>query len=557
MIKKLVTQFVSVLLITNNMGCSTIIGSGVTYGKFSEDRDLTQSLMSHPQKHNVLLNRKNGIYVDTTPIKVSDQKTQLLEAFPETVVFSSKSLMSIREIADKVTKLTSIPVSYNDIAGQPQVQGASPRINQSVVDSAEEAATLGLDSLPILPGMSTDQLYSNSNPGSGFPSDIPMIDARFTGKLADFLDHVAGRTGLFWKFDNEEKRIVLFRYESKTFALHILPGTITANADLRNTSTTSSTDANNLSSSQSGQTINLKSDTKPWDESLKVIQKMLSRNGRLEGNEALGSVVVTDTPVVLAEIGRYVDQINKIMSRQVSFDISIYDIEIQDDNKFGIDWNFVWNEAGKFFVGYQAVSVAAAGVESGANFIADFGNSPAAGSEAFIRALETQGRLSLKTHQQTMTLNNTPVPIKVAEETTYLASATSGTTSTTTVGTLTTQLLPGKVVSGLTMTLLPRVFDANQMMLQMSMDITDLRSIETITSGESSIQAPKIGTKSFIQRVAVKNNETLIMSGFDQNRNSVSNDRSLDIPSGLARSEKHIITVVMITPRITEGVSIL
>ncbi len=563
------------LIASQLSACSTIIGSTTTHSKFEADRDKAYDTARHEQQKNSLVNHVKGIYVDTQPIKVSDQKANLLETFSDKIVIGSKSRMTIQEIADRVTKLTRIPVNYSDTLR------AASQSAPAAIQTPDATGQIPSDPLPGLLGAAVsggafiDTGLSSTSGTTGFPTDIPSIDAEFSGKLTDFLDHVAGRTGMFWKYDQDDKRIVFYKFDTKVFPLNIMPGSITSDSELTNIAGSTSKDAGSQSTSKSGQSVKLNIAMKAWEQTVKSIEKMLSKDGRIESNETIGSLAVTDTPMVLATIGRYVDQINKSMSRQVAFDVVIYDVEIEDDNKLGIDWNFVWKEmsqsagvaaGGQYAMGYKAASQLASSVQSGASFLVNLSdiNKPlsspdANGSTSFVRALETQGRLSLKTHQQTMTLNNTPVPIKVTDETTYLASASTGTTAggAASTNTLTTTLEPGKVVSGVTMTLLPHIFDANQMTLQMALDIADLKGISTITSGSSSIQAPRVGQKSILQRVALKNNETLIMSGFDQDKNSVSNERSMDIPGGLGRNEKHVVTVIMITPRITDGISSL
>lgn len=564
-------------------GCSTLIGSKDTYDKYSKENDKAYELQGQKQKRNSLINHIKGIYVDTSPVKVSDQHAKLLEAFPENIVISNRPLMSVSEIADRVTKLTRIPVKYQDMANQSSATPSAPGVTSPITTQNSGPSVQGLNmmgmsgampdlssiaanpaafspsSMPSLPGINENLLYGEANLGLlGFPSDTPLIDARFSGSLVDFLDNVAGRTGLFWKFDYQENRIIFYKYDTKTFTLKLLPGDLSIDAELTNTSGTASSGSESTTGgSTAGQTIKLNSSIKTWSQTIKTVEKMLSKSGKAEGNEAIGAIVVVDTPMIIAEIESYIDQINKEMSRQVSFDVVIYDVELADDNKLGIDWDFVWNEAGKYATGFTLPSTAVTAIKTGASFVSNFKGNQAVGSGAVIKGLETQGRVALKTHQQTMTLNNTPVPIKIADETTYLASASSGTVpSSGASSTVTSSLTPGTIVSGLTMTMLPRIFDPNQLMLQMTIDITVLKSIDTIVSGTGSIQMPKLGTKSVIQRVAMKNNETLIMSGFDQENHQVSRDSSLDIPSGLTRNEKHVVTVIMITPRITEGLSL-
>lgn len=564
-------------------GCSTLIGSATTYGNYAKDRDMTNNALNSQQKINSFVNNINGIYVDKTPIKVNGQNNRLLEVYSEDIVFSSNSLMGITEISDRLTKLTKIPVMYSDTSknakkaapGMPvstEFGGFTDSAGSNVSGAPKKSGELDdiLDSIPTLPGISSNRIYSNSSFSTlGFPGDIPMIDVVFSGKITDFLDMVSGRTGLFWKYDNVENRIVFFKYDTKTFTFYIMPGNMEINANLTNSSETSSVAggaggggggggagaSGSTSRTQSGQDVSMNVSVKLWDQTLGAIKEMLSSGGRIQGNEAMGTVTVTDTPVVLSEIERYSNQMNKSMSRQVTFNVAIYDIELGDENQLGIDWNFVWNKAAMMGSGFTATSLAASAVGSGFKFMDSSPKSEASGSTAMVKALETQGRVSLKRKLEAATINNTPIPVKVADETTYLASTSGGTTGDSGVGVITTGITPGKVVTGLTMTLLPRIFDANQLMLQMTLDLSTLKEISTISSGDQSIQAPRVGTKSFMQRVALRNNESLILSGFDENKNSISGDQSMGIPAGLFRSESRIMTVIIITPRITEGVS--
>src|SRR5204863_1303713 len=140
-----------------------------------------------------------------------------------------------------------------------------------------------------------------------------------------------------------------------------------------------------------------------------------------------------------------------------------------------------------------------------------------AGSSMIINALSTQGKVRKETSASVATLNHQPVPVQVARQTAYLKS--SQTTISANVGT-TTSLSPGVVTSGFTMTVLPNVLDNGTVMLQFSTDISTLRQITTVSSGGSSsssqIQTPEIDTRNFLQRVAMKSGQTLVVSGFEQ-----------------------------------------
>ena len=577
--KQVMTTLTLLAMAMTQPGCSTIISGYKTDTKIDADSANATSLMVTKNQKNQLINIKKGIYVDKTPIKVNDQKGQILTAYSGTIVISSKTPMAMREIADRIAKVTGISVNYSDpIANMNQSGQNGSGVGTGSGAGAAGVMTpalptgsgmMGMDGFPTLPNLSFGGVSGSLGDNMGFPSDVVPLDANFEGNLVDFLDHVANRTGLSWRYEAGENRIVFFRYESKTFSVYVMPGALEMKATLTNANTSASasggasggSSSGNTNQSSSGQETSLTTSVKVWDDTIKSIEKMLSRYGRVYGNEALGTIAVTDTPMILSNVSRYIDATNQAMSRQVSFDVAIYDVTLDKANQAGINWNVVWSEAQKFAVGYGATSPAAAALSNGTGLV--LGNTTTnlgsfSGSSAVIQALETQGNVSLRAKTQAVTINNTPVPIKVADETTYLASSGSGSTNTGTTqagGVLTTSLQPGKVVTGLTMTLLPRVFDANQMMLQMSLDLSTLKGIATITSGTQSIQAPKVGSKSFIQRVALKNDQTLIMSGFDQVKDSSGSDSSLDIPGGINVDRNHIITVIMVKPRITDGLT--
>jgi type IVB pilus formation R64 PilN family outer membrane protein len=152
------------------------------------------------------------------------------------------------------------------------------------------------------------------------------------------------------------------------------------------------------------------------------------------------------------------------------------------------------------------------------------------------------------------TLNHQPVPVQVARQTSYLKS--SQTTISANVGS-TTSLTPGIVTSGFTMMVLPNVMDNGTVMLQFSTDISTLRRINIVssTSGPngSQIQTPEIDTRNFLQRVAMKSGQTLVVSGFEQmddglDKQGVGTPSNFLLGGGVATHANKDIIVILVTP---------
>jgi type II secretory pathway component GspD/PulD (secretin) len=100
------------------------------------------------------------------------------------------------------------------------------------------------------------------------------------------------------------------------------------------------------------------------------------------------------------------------------------------------------------------------------------------------------------------------------------------------------------------------------MVLTVSLDLSELRALTTFSIGagatQQAVQLPEIAATQFIQRVALRTGETLVLSGFER-VNSQSRQRTLDtgVAPGLGGSftgaTRKESLVFMITPVMVEG----
>jgi type II secretory pathway component GspD/PulD (secretin) len=90
-------------------------------------------------------------------------------------------------------------------------------------------------------------------------------------------------------------------------------------------------------------------------------------------------------------------------------------------------------------------------------------------------------------------------------------------------------------------------------MLQFSTDISTLRGLRTVESNGSRIETPEMDTRNFLQRVSMKSNETLIISGFEQtdeniDRSGVGDPRLPVLGGGYKANDNKEVIVILITP---------
>jgi MSHA biogenesis protein MshL len=105
----------------------------------------------------------------------------------------------------------------------------------------------------------------------------------------------------------------------------------------------------------------------------------------------------------------------------------------------------------------------------------------------------------------------------VVTEESYLAAVS--TTNTTDVGTL-QELTPGKVTTGFSMLAIPHIIDSSTVILQYSISLSSLDSIDDISSGDQRIQVPTVSTRSVLQRVRMPLGSTLVLAGYEEQADS-------------------------------------
>jgi type II secretory pathway component GspD/PulD (secretin) len=167
-------------------------------------------------------------------------------------------------------------------------------------------------------------------------------------------------------------------------------------------------------------------------------------------------------------------------------------------------------------------------------------------------------------------LNNQVSVIRITQQRGYLANVQtttlggSGTTTNVNANTVTSQITPGTVVTGLTLYILPKIL-GKKVFMQVNADLSNLIGIETISSTGTGvatasstsplIQVPNLIQKQFNQRAVIGSGDTLILSGFRAIRNQTGamqlfNSQDL---GGKGATQDSTETIVLITPIVLPG----
>lgn len=531
-----------------------------------------------------LVVHETGIWLGKTAIKRG--QSSLPPVFHEPTTFD-RTIGSLTELAERITLRSGVPSKVSPDALE--VSSAAFRARGAAGQPAR-ATPGGAVMLPLPAGLPGDPQAGAvaAQPGRGAvpaPATAPVQPAfgdlgngvRIAyngGSLKGLLDTVAARFGVSWKY--AEGVIQFFHTEARSFQISAIPGDSSFSASVTSGATSTGGAASsggggsggsggsgggagrtgvNASNTQNTAVASRLSVYTSIEEAIKV---MLSPYGKVLASPATGSITVVDTPDSLDRIATYIDRENKSLSRQIAINVTVLSVTLRDTDQYGINWSAVYQSLNRRFgISNVYEGATSTGLISLTAGIPTTSTSRLAGSQAVIQALSEQGKVRRQTTASVVTLNNQPVPVQVARQTSYLQSLQSSLVAQ--VGT-TTSLTPGVVTSGFNMSILPHVLANGTVMLQFSTDISTLRRIRTIvgtssaTGGVTSqIESPELDTRNFLQRVAMKSNETLIISGFEQtddnlDRAGLGDPRNPALGGGLSASSSKEVIVVLITP---------
>jgi len=469
---------------------------------------------------------------------------------PAVLAFPGKRI-TLSTMAERLTKVIGIPVVPKpDIflpasAFMPKSSGGAP---------APAAPALGtMTAIPTEINASVSAMTS-----SDYATDVEL---NYTGTYKGLLDFLCARLGINWEYRNGQ--VVLYRLVTKTLPLKSPPGSSELRATVGKVGTTSG----NGSSFASDSSVKMGSSISIWDSVKESVSTVLTGVGKVSVSEATGTITVIDTKESVEQVEAMVNELNRSLSRQVAFRVEVLSVVTNKDSEYGVNWNTVFQKVANGAPSYKwmlSSPPSLTGVNA-SNLSYRVLTSPTetntrgalSGSEAMFAALATQGKVSVVTTTSALTLNRQPAPVAITEQTPYVSSVTLQPATSTSAATM--SVTPATVTTGFILNLLPAIHDSNSLMLQFNVDVSTLKKLGTFGEGATAVQQPEVSSMQFLQRVGLKNGETLVLAGFERSsgqydRRTLTEDADLIYGGSQVGSRKREAIVIMITPVISEGI---
>ena len=461
---------------------------------------------------------------------------------PATLI-SGEGRVNLSTVAERITQYTGIPV---DIDQNVFIRSASLPSNTNGASNNSAMPIPIVGGAPAAPANGGGQ---NQVANLAFDSERNIMLSYYKGPLAKFLDLVASRLSISWEFSDGKVRF--FRYKTQTFEIKAIAGSKKVETNFSSTGEIASSSGTSGGSSDGGNsktslgvmqsqsaTLNL------WGSLSPEITSMISAGGKIAINEYSGTVTVTDTPQVLHQVGGFISELNRRISRTVYLQVDVYTVQDQKGGELGADIALNLSK-GKY--GFTSSSIPTLAQSSGGVGFSVTGTSMD-GTKGLINALGTSVKITGHAGSNAYTINNNPVPFTMSLSQSYVDSIGSSQSQTSTSVTVSQK----QITTGAFIEVIPRILDNNRMLLQYTVDLSDDPTFDVTTVSGSTLKSPRGARRATTQTVNIKTGETLVLTQMGRNTNSDKGNLGFLGASATSSANKET-TLILITPVLMDG----
>lgn len=513
-----------------------------------------------------LLEEESGHWLTTgsMPLVLENARPALLN---KPARFASAELIALPDIVESLSRTHNIPILLRADVFRRKSNAAGPSVSRYGGS----------------PGINTDQFNTDARRTS--IGEVPRLALNYSGTIAGLMDAIANRTGLYWRY--ADKRIIFSRLQTRTFHMRTMPGTSNFSATVGKSASSGESGSNSARLSfGANSSISMASSLDYWKELLSTVSGMLSEEGQVSASSMTNSITVTDTPEVVDRVAQVVDAENAVLGRQVGLRVRVYSVKLTEESSSGIDWSLIYRLDGANPIGISGPGGSSVIERSDSGRMgAQVMSGRFANSKFIIQALSAQGQVGTVIDTNVVTLNNQPAPVAVTENRGFISktSLTPGSLGSSSVITMEQDVL----TTGFIMNLLPTILENRSIMLQVQIDLSELKKMERFNADERgkgdigtglvpkekddgpdkqkgnaasqiasiSIDAPHTSAIQTMQRASLKSGDTLVLSGFRRQADKTSRRGVVDYKGGTERADQESEEIiVLISPELVEGV---
>lgn len=254
-------------------------------------------------------------------------------------------------------------------------------------------------------------------------------------------------------------------------------------------------------------------------------------------NRLTGTIMVTASRKNVERIERYLDNVRKVLSRQVMIEARIIEVQLNEGLNYGIDWSFLdsFKELGNgaFNAGFGSLNV-------GSTKQTD-ATAAAAGSSKFqmgvtkgnfqglLTALKTQGDIKTLSNPKINVMNGHPSILTVGTNTSFISKVTTTTTATAAGNSISFAPETTSVLSGMIIGIVPFISEKGDISLNITPITSDLVNLQDKTFGSAgnqvTITIPTVALREMTTTVKMRDGQMVIIGGLISKKESATDEK--------------------------------
>jgi len=254
-----------------------------------------------------------------------------------------------------------------------------------------------------------------------------------------------------------------------------------------------------------------------WDALENSVKNILSANKEASFtiNRMAGTIMITASKKELQETEDYINNLKKVLNRQVFVEARIVEVQLSEGLKYGIDWSLIQNVKGLGDVTVKPIKFSEVVDTTGPNFqIAVTGTD----FTALLTALQKQGDVRTLSNPRINIMNGQTALLSVGRNTSFISKVETTTTTTAGSAPTTTFTIETKsILSGIIFGLVPYIDGEGKITLTITPIISNLVQLQpqSIGSGDNGIEIklPTVDLREMSSTVKISEGQMVIIGG--------------------------------------------
>ena len=143
-----------------------------------------------------------------------------------------------------------------------------------------------------------------------------LININYAGTMHGALEHILHKNNIAYAIEGSDQMTIRWsEMQTKTFDIAYMPGDTTFSIG----GTTAKEDTNSAQ---------LKGNVSVWNDIKDTVSKMLSKTGHLDISQSTSTVTVSDHPLAIERIAKFVKSYNKALSMRVTLHMKILEVQL-------------------------------------------------------------------------------------------------------------------------------------------------------------------------------------------------------------------------------------